>query len=156
MTEPVDFEMIDARLENWGRCVRDRKIVQCARSFEGRYRSPQCWEAPRGRLPTFMDDAWEIESAWRALGSLQDSAVLWGWYIPRWSREKTLREAVFASQGHRRGRLPDWDMALVRAQANVWELLGVPAVIRRERVAGKVLRLLAEHLPPFPASRAVA
>lgn len=66
----AEVSTFTARLENWARYFRDHgaSYTHC-RSFEHRYRSPQCWHPEEPIIPTDSIDASRIE---RALGHLPE------------------------------------------------------------------------------------
>lgn len=77
---PEPLEEIHARLENWAAWSRDRiRKGHCA-SFEGRYRSPQIWEAEEPRLTFDVLDALEV---FRAVTGMPDDPrwLLHLWYV---------------------------------------------------------------------------
>ena len=141
--EPHD---LDERLENWRRCLRSGGLPPLlARSLESHWRSPQCWAfLDLAWRPRIIDpwDAWEIEGAVTALPAFY-AVLLAGWYVRRWSPAKSLQTARKAAGEARTRRGGDFDASLAMAKCLLTEQLGIPAVVRKERIRARVRILLA-------------
>ena len=88
---------LEDRLDNWGRALRSHRPRGKARSFEGRYRSPQSrhWELPATTLRGSPDhaDAMTVERAWASL-PLPPKLVLRGHYCLLWTPERYRRVVI--------------------------------------------------------------
>jgi len=54
---------IDQRLENWQRAFREHRNYRVTPSLEGRYKSPQHWDAREPKVEVNMIDALAVERA---------------------------------------------------------------------------------------------
>jgi hypothetical protein len=62
----MDFDTLEQtkdRLQNWKRAFKDHRHYRVTPSLEGRYRSPQCWEAKEPSIAIDMIDALKVERA---------------------------------------------------------------------------------------------
>jgi hypothetical protein len=137
------------RLEQWGEWHRRGSIKpKQTGSFEGQYRSPQCWEAPPmgKREPPNQEDAWELETASRCIGLKYHFALYLRYVARRNAGEMAMdyRRSVFKM----RMTSVDVDNLVGSAQVRLWEQLQAPAVVRKARAAEWVKR----QLPPIVES----
>jgi hypothetical protein len=149
-----DEAVIVSRCENWGRSCRAGAELGSgtADSFEGRYTSPQRghWEPPPlGALSAAFDrsDSLEVDAAWQSLGDVFHQVVLGAWYVRKWSPAKCDGVArKSADYPKRRVDLTDaeWLRILRVGHGLLWEQLGIPAVIRRDRLIARVRQALAD------------
>lgn len=143
--------MIDLvfRLEQWGEWHRRGSIKpKQTGSFEGQYRSPQCWEAPPmgKRDPPNPDDAWNLELAARCVGLKYHLALYLRYVARRNAGEMAMdfRRSVFKL----RLTSVDADNLVGSAQVRLWEQLQLPAVVRKEWAAAWIKK----QLPPIVES----
>lgn len=65
------LEQTKERIENWRLAYRSHKTKRITASLEGRYRSPQHWEAQQPKNAIDLLDAHKVETAWLGLPDRQ-------------------------------------------------------------------------------------
>jgi len=109
---PVVDPFLDERIDEWRRAATSwgwGSASGCA-SAEGRYRSPQVWDAPGPQpLPIDQHRAWRVEDAWRK--------------HVRLSRERRLLSLFYVRNLHERAccrelgmRYSEFDIVMIRAR----------------------------------------
>jgi hypothetical protein len=81
----MDFETLEqtkARLENWRRAFKDHKHYRVTPSLEGKYRSPQCWEAREPNTLIDMIDAINVERAIIGMPALYKAILKYHYFTP--------------------------------------------------------------------------
>lgn len=142
MSQPTSLAIED-RCENWAAWYRkEGRWIKTARSLEGQWRSPQCWEPlPPGTVRlTDAADAQIVESAVRII-AMYPQALLRLYYVRNLPPRACLSIAAkLADEG--RGRNSGWDAMLDMAHALLIEALDLPAVIRKDRARRIVLKVV--------------
>jgi hypothetical protein len=81
----MDFDTLERtkeRLENHKRAFKDHKQYRITPSLEGRYKSPQCWEAREPSVQVDMIDAINVERAIIGLPSLYKAIHKYQYFTP--------------------------------------------------------------------------
>ena len=146
----AEDESLEDRLENWGRCYRDRMARTKILSLEGRYRNKWArswdWDKTVGTAPDvrpYLDnqDAAVINLAWQAIPDPYHQSILGGHYVRRWSASKcdrVARETAAMPTERKEISEPEFAAKLGMAHGLIEVQLGIPAVIRRQRLALRV------------------
>lgn len=76
------LEQTKERIENWRLAYRSNKSKRVTASLEGRYRSPQHWEAPQPKNAIDLLDAHKVEAAWLGLPDRQKQILKYSVFNP--------------------------------------------------------------------------
>lgn len=85
----MEFDTLEQtidRLANWRRAFKDHRNYRVTPSLEGRYRSPQCWEAREPSIQVDMIDALKVERAIVGMPKLYKAILKYAYFqsfIPR-------------------------------------------------------------------------
>jgi len=136
---------IEARLENWGRVVRDprwqpKHCASWAKLATALSRQDDCG-APQQVVPLDVEDGWLLEQAWQAIHDPLAKRLLQYHYVHRLSAELVCRILV-RKYGQSPNTLKHWKVRHAKAMTVMSHVLdGIRA---RELVVTHADRLIAE------------
>lgn len=76
------LENTKERLENWKRAFISHPHYRVTASLEGRYKSPQHWDAPQAKIDIDINDALSVERVVIKLPALHKAILKYNYFTP--------------------------------------------------------------------------